>query len=699
MTVTVTNTGDTYSGKEVVQVYFSAPEGSMEKAYQELIAYGKTDNLAPGESQTLNITFLTTEMSSYSEEKAAYILEKGDYILRVGNSSRNTTPAAVLSLDQDVITEQLSNQVPAAEPIEELNRKDVASYTDGKNTDHAVKISLTADTFETIHLASKVDNENVNVYVSDTTEEEYLAENTKAQLYNPYTDKTYSENVVRLDGDFSNATLLDVYNGTVTTEEFVSSLSLTEMAALIEGVGNTWGEHFECPVEGAVGFTTPILKDRLIPQISLDDGASGLSLIREYYTDAEGNWIGMKEQDGGWGSALKPDKETLENEYPGYVTWYQYPTQFGSSTTLAQTWNLDLAYAFGKAVGEEMNEFNVDILLAPSLNIHTNPLGGRNFEYYSEDPVVSGLTALVQTRGVQSMPGAGVSLKHFAANNQETNRNSENNIISERAFREIYLKGFEIAVRGAAPMTVMTSYNVNNNVPASNDYDMLEDILRGEWGFDGLVETDWGGSGGYTIPMAMHTGNDLIMPGGSSGETIVSAIADIPTSFKQPVYDISKDEAGGYIIADTGEIIDTGYPSVQVSSWWGIMKATPLWNDFVPAADGVLKIEKEVSLESYETQNIPQIKDDEIFFASLKELVENDESVDVEINGDTVKVTYHGNYAPNTLSLGDVQKSAIHILNVMKDTGAFEQYSGETAPSYTEKRADRLVDYYSIEKN
>ena len=299
VTVTVTNTGDTYSGKEVVQVYFSAPEGSMEKAYQELIAYGKTDNLAPGESQTLNITFLTTEMSSYSEEKAAYILEKGDYILRVGNSSRNTTPAAVLSLDQDVITEQLSNQVPAAEPLEELSRKDVASYTDGKNTDHAVKISLTADTFETIHLASKVDNENVNVYVSDTTEEEYLAENTKAQLYNPYTDKTYSENVVRLDGDFSDATLLDVYNGTVTTEEFVSSLSLTEMAALIEGVGNTWGEHFECPVEGAVGFTTPILKDRLIPQISLDDGASGLSLIREYYTDAEGNWIGMKEQEGG----------------------------------------------------------------------------------------------------------------------------------------------------------------------------------------------------------------------------------------------------------------------------------------------------------------------------------------------------------------------------------------------------------------
>ncbi len=199
--------------------------------------------------------------------------------------------------------------------------------------------------------------------------------------------------------------------------------------------------------------------------------------------------------------------------------------------------------------------------------------------------------------------------------------------------------------------------------------------------------------------MAMHTGNDLIMPGGSSGETVISAIADIPTSFKQPVYDISKDEAGGYIIADTGEIIDTGYPSVQVSSWWGIMKATPLWNDFVPAADGVLKMEKEVSLESYETQNIPQIKDDEIFFASLKELVENDESVDVEINGDTVKVTYHGNYAPNTLSLGDVQKSAIRILNVMKDTGAFEQYSGETAPSYTEKRADRLVDYCSVEKN
>ena len=531
ITATVTNTGDTYSGKEVVEIYFSAPDGELEKPYQELIAFAKTDDLAPGESQTMDISFLTTEMSSYSEEKAAYIMEAGDYIIRVGNSSRNTEPAAVITLDESVITEQLSNQKATLDELREISKEGTESWSDGKSTEDAQVIELHAADFTTVDHSSSYDDETVNVYVSETTPKEYLAESAEPAFTDQYTGKIYAENIVVLDGDFSGSTLLDVYNGTVTMEEFVSSLTLEQLAALAEGVGMTWGEHFDCPVEGAVGFTTADLADKMIPQLSLSDGASGLTLVKEYYTDPDGNWIGMKTQEGAWHAVtMYESEEDVTKEYPEHTTWYQYATQFGSGTTLGQSWDVDLAEAYGKAVGVEMNEFGVDIFLAPSLNIHTNPLGGRNFEYFSEDPVISGLMAAAQTKGVQSNPGAGVSLKHFAANNQETNRSKENNIISERAFREIYLKGFEIAVKSSAPMTIMSSYNVNNYVPAANDYDMLEDILRGEWGYDGLVETDWGGSGGYTIPEAMHAGNDLIMPGGSSGKAVVSAIAEEPAS-------------------------------------------------------------------------------------------------------------------------------------------------------------------------
>ena len=173
------------------------------------------------------------------------------------------------------------------------------------------------------------------------------------------------------------------------------------------------------------------------------------------------------------------------------TTYYQYCTAIPVGTLLAQTWNQDLLHEIGEMIGREMELFQVDLWLAPGMNIHRNPLCGRNFEYYSEDPLVSGMTAGAIVRGVQSIAGRGATIKHFACNNQEDYRMGSDSILSERALREIYLKGFEIAVRDAQPMAIMTSYNMINGIHAANHYDLCTKAARDEWGFAGAIMTDW----------------------------------------------------------------------------------------------------------------------------------------------------------------------------------------------------------------
>ena len=242
----------------------------------------------------------------------------------------------------------------------------------------------------------------------------------------------------------------------------------------------------------------------------LADGPAGLRLMRQYY-----------EKDGE--ITILPVEYTLEN---GFIAreplkgegnkWYQFCTAFPVGTLIAQTWDDELAEEVGKAVAEELKLFQVTLWLAPGMNIHRNPLCGRNFEYYSEDPFISGKIAAAVTKGVQSMKGYGTTIKHFACNSAEDNRNFSDSIVSERALREIYLKGFEIAVKESVPMAIMTSYNLINGIHAANNKYLCTEVARNEWDYEGLIMTDWATTHNgpeCTASGCMRAGNDIIMPG------------------------------------------------------------------------------------------------------------------------------------------------------------------------------------------
>lgn len=506
----VTNTGSTFSGKEVVQVYYSAPDGKLEKPYQELAAFAKTRLLAPGEKEILTISFATTDMASYDPEDASYKLEAGEYLIRVGNSSRNTRVAAMLFLAKTVITQKLRNAFSDKDDFTELSRQGVVSYqspTEEEEMQSAVQIMLPAMGFT----AQKAEYQKERVQLTDNRSGEKL-------------------------------TLEDVKAGRATVEELTAQLTVEEMAALCVG---RWAETIEgkesiigtasAAVPGAAADTTDTLKDsRKIPNLILADGPAGLRLQSHFITTKDGELLSGGQ---GFGEEMTPFPEVLPE---GAVHYYQYCTAIPIATNLSQSWDMELIREMGEIVGREMEQFHVDLWLAPGMNIHRNPLCGRNFEYYSEDPVLSGKCAAADTDGVQSTGHHGTTIKHFAGNNQEDNRMFCNSHIKERTLRELYLKGFEIAVKESQPYALMTSYNLLNGTHAANQYDLIQTCARDEWGFKGVVMTDWftadevdpAGVAKRKYPhsssaLCMTAGNDLIMPGNPKNiQEIIEAVKE-----------------------------------------------------------------------------------------------------------------------------------------------------------------------------
>ncbi len=298
-------------------------------------------------------------------------------------------------------------------------------------------------------------------------------------------------------------------------KRLLQTLGDREKAMLVTGGGYALRAFNN--VMGAAGRTCTKLLKKGVPNIVLADGPAGLNVLPIVSVSKNGlpGYENGLPEDWRWGW-LRHTEGLLKKLTSGGRVYYRYMTAWPSETVLAQSWNTGLLEEVGKAIGTEMLEIGVSVWLAPGLNIHRNPLCGRNFEYYSEDPILSGKMAAAVTRGVQSMGGVGVSVKHFCCNNQEDNRTGVSANVSPRALREIYLRGFEIAVKEGKPWTVMSSYNRVNGKHVCNTRELLTDILRSEWGFDGLVMSDWNATEQCSRAEAINAGNDLIMPGTKS---------------------------------------------------------------------------------------------------------------------------------------------------------------------------------------
>ena len=427
--VLVTNDGS-FPGREVVQVYYSAPAGRLSKPSRELAGYRKTRLLQPGESEKVTVSFPLSRMASYDDlgkvARSAWVLEAGEYRFFIGTSVRCAGQAAeTWTLSENRITEQLTaRMVPT----------------------NLEKRLLADGTFEQLPV-SPCNDWNATALPPLSLERLEVPPEVRA--------------VPR--GSKASVKLQDVAEGKMTLKDFVAALSVEDLACLLGGqpnvgLANTFG-YGNNPVYG-------------IPNIMTADGPAGIRF----------------------------------HQGLGVTT-----TAFPCATLLGSSWDPQLEYEVGAAVALEAKENNIMVWLAPGVNIHRNPLCGRNFEYISEDPLLAGKQAAALIRGVQSNRIAATP-KHFALNNKETNRRNCDSRASERAIREIYLKQFEILVKESRPWSIMTSYNIINGHRASENKDLLTGILREEWGFDGMVTTDWWTLGEHYKEVA--AGNDMKMATG-----------------------------------------------------------------------------------------------------------------------------------------------------------------------------------------
>lgn len=432
VSASIKNTGNFY-GKEVVQLYFSAPKGKISKSAIELCAFKKTKLLAPEEIENVTLSFDINSMASYDDLgdvcKSSYILEKGEYKIFIGNSIRNLTELKY--------------------KYELLETKIVKTLTEYCTPKKLTKRLLAS-------------GEYADVKISDVKPKEFKEE--------------YKCELKFLENGKDIKTLFDVWEGNITLDEFLEQLTDEEMMGLLLGKKSTGVAN----TDGMGGL--PKYK---IPAPMTVDGPAGVRIYKE---------TGIR------------------------------TTAFPIATMLACTWNENLVEKIGAAGALETKENNLSIWLTPALNIHRSPLCGRNFEYYSEDPYLTGKMASAMVKGIQS-ENIAATPKHFACNNKETNRLESDSILSERALREIYIKGFEICVKESNPKLIMTSYNIINGVRASENAELITGILRNEWGYKGLITSDWHNNALRTKEVI--AGNDIHMPSTLSTAPTVPAPLEI----------------------------------------------------------------------------------------------------------------------------------------------------------------------------
>lgn len=408
ITADVKNVGNV-SGKEVVQLYVKAPQSELSKAERSLVAFGKTNELAPDESESIHFEFSLYDISSFddcskSSHKYAYVIESGEYTFYIGNSVRTDMKAGSVQLE-DMVVEQLDEVCGIKDSFERMAAKE----KDGRLIIGKEQLAPSKP-----YLKDRITN-NLPVEIGFKGDRGYK--------------------------------LADVKDGKITLDDFISQLNNDELEALTRGQGMMNSDLGVVGNAGAFGGIIPSLREKGVAPIITTDGPAGIRIKK-------------------------------------------YTSLIPCGTALASTWNCSLIELLTTVMGAEMLEHGSDVLLAPGMNIQRNVLCGRNFEYFSEDPVLSGKMGSAYVNGIQTN-GVSACPKHFACNNQEVRRTKNDSRVSQRALREIYLKGFEICVKESKPLNIMTSYNKINGVWSHYNYDLVTTVLRKEWGYEGNVMTDW----------------------------------------------------------------------------------------------------------------------------------------------------------------------------------------------------------------
>ena len=465
VTADVKNIGE-ISGKEVIQIYLSKvyPAEGVERPYQELKGFEKTSDLAPGEKEQVKIWIPWRELAVYDEERAAWVIESGDYLLKMGNSSRDTFVKGLICVEKTILAEQCTNCLN----ITECNNGKIEFLTQKENdAEMASVLNITEQNKD-------VSGQNIIFVTPEDVHD--VQENRKCG----------KETISKAETTVSER----------EKERNLAELSIKELAALCVGYGP--GTPF-----AAVG-------DRSDPSTIFDD--EGKPMTTNSHPTGYPGYVSPAIEEKGIKSVFYKDG-------PAGIGGVAWPTEM----LIACSFDKKLWQMFGDAVGKECEEQQVNVWLAPAVNLHRNPLCGRNFEYFSEDPYLTGVCACEITKGVQNSRPVIVCPKHFAANEQETfrrgnagkNVDAVDSILTERALREQYLKPFEMLVKDAGIACIMTSFNKINGSFSGGSHDLCTHILREEWGFEGAVVTDWGDMDMVVDGAdAVAAGNDIVMPGG-----------------------------------------------------------------------------------------------------------------------------------------------------------------------------------------
>ena len=465
VTADVKNIGE-MSGKEVIQIYLSKvyPAEGVERPYQELKGFEKTSDLAPGEKEQVKIWIPWRELAVYDEERAAWVIESGDYLLKMGNSSRDTFVKGLICVEKTILAEQCTNCLN----ITECNNGKIEFLTQKENdAEMASVLNITEQNKD-------VSGQNIIFVTPEDVHD--VQENRKCG----------KETISKAETTVSER----------EKERNLAELSIKELAALCVGYGP--GTPF-----AAVG-------DRSDPSTIFDD--EGKPMTTNSHPTGYPGYVSPAIEEKGIKSVFYKDG-------PAGIGGVAWPTEM----LIACSFDKKLWQMFGDAVGKECEEQQVNVCLAPAVNLHRNPLCGRNFEYFSEDPYLTGVCACEITKGVQNSRPVIVCPKHFAANEQETfrrgnagkNVDAVDSILTERALREQYLKPFEMLVKDAGIACIMTSFNKINGSFSGGSHDLCTHILREEWGFEGAVVTDWGDMDMVVDGAdAVAAGNDIVMPGG-----------------------------------------------------------------------------------------------------------------------------------------------------------------------------------------